>query len=127
MEYLRERTPKTPVRAVLLDFDGTVSTLRYGWETVMKPLMLEMISGGEPWDAALEAYGRAMPLREKPRFVDCEESIAQIQEIRGDYAAAIRAHEQIIEIMREDWGFTEGEGVDVHRREIQRLRGRMNG
>lgn len=77
------------------------------------------------WDAALEAYGRAMPLREKPRFVDCEESIAQIQEIRGDYAAAIRAHEQIIEIMREDWGFTEGEGVDIHRREIERLRGRM--
>ena len=54
MEYLRERTPKTPVRAVLMDFDGTVSTLRYGWETVMKPLMLEMISGGSGWDAELE-------------------------------------------------------------------------
>ena len=68
-----------------------------------------------------------MPLRKKPRYVDCEETVAQLYEIKGDYAAAIRAHEQIMDIMREDWGFTEGEGVDIHRREIQRLRGRMDG
>ena len=37
---------RNPVRAVLFDFDGTISTLRCGWESVMKPLMLEMISGG---------------------------------------------------------------------------------
>ena len=46
MEILHADTPRTPVRAVLFDFDGTVSTLRCGWEAVMKPLMLEMISGG---------------------------------------------------------------------------------
>ena len=79
------------------------------------------------WDEALESHGRAMVLREKPRFVDCEESVAQICEIRGDYAAAIAAHEKIIEIMREDWSVTEGEGVDIHLREIGRLKGRMNG
>ena len=44
---------RNPVRAVLFDFDGTISTLRCGWESVMKPLMLEMISGGA-WDDALE-------------------------------------------------------------------------
>ncbi len=85
------------------------------------------MAGLARWDEALAAQERAMPLREKPRFVDCEESVAQIYEIKGDYAAAIRAHERIMDIMREDWGFTEGEGVDVHRREIERLRGRMNG
>ncbi len=44
-----------PVRAVLFDFDGTISTLRHGWEATMKPLMLTMIAGGGPWDPALEA------------------------------------------------------------------------
>lgn len=54
MEIIRSRDVRTPVRAVLFDFDGTISTLRCGWEAVMKPLMLEMISGGCGWDEALE-------------------------------------------------------------------------
>lgn len=28
---------------IVFDFDGTISTLRYGWESIMQPLMLEMI------------------------------------------------------------------------------------
>lgn len=36
---------KTPIRAAIFDFDGTISTLRYGWETVMAPLMIEYIAG----------------------------------------------------------------------------------
>ena len=54
MEIIRRPDACTPVRAVLFDFDGTISTLRCGWEKVMKPLMLEMISGGRGWDEALE-------------------------------------------------------------------------
>ena len=54
MEIIRRHEAYTPVRAVLLDFDGTISTLRCGWENVMKPLMLEMISGSQGWDEALE-------------------------------------------------------------------------
>lgn len=47
-----EPLPGTRIRieAVLFDFDGTVSTLRQGWETVMQPLMIEMISGPYPPD-----------------------------------------------------------------------------
>jgi len=54
MEKINDCLACTPVRAVLFDFDGTISTLRCGWEKVMKPLMLEMISGGMDWDEALE-------------------------------------------------------------------------
>lgn len=32
-----------PVRAVLFDFDGTISTLRHGWEKIMEPLMVELL------------------------------------------------------------------------------------
>ena len=32
------------VASVLFDFDGTISTLRCGWEEVMEPLMIEVLS-----------------------------------------------------------------------------------
>lgn len=37
---------KQPIKAAVFDFDGTLSTLRCGWEQVMAPLMEEYISGG---------------------------------------------------------------------------------
>ncbi len=42
MEILK-RFQRTRVKAVLFDFDGTISTLRCGWEEVMGPLMVEKI------------------------------------------------------------------------------------
>jgi len=42
-----------PLKAVIFDFDGTISTLRQGWEDIMEPFMIEMISGGEPPDDEL--------------------------------------------------------------------------
>ena len=70
---------------------------------------------------ALENQLKAMPLRESPRYVDPEESAAQLYEILGDRESAARMRRRIMEIMREDWNVTEGEAVDVHRREIARL------
>ena len=43
-----ETSFRTPVTAVVFDFDGTLSTLRRGWEDVMEPMMLDFISGGRP-------------------------------------------------------------------------------
>lgn len=39
---------------VLFDFDGTISTLRHGWEKVMEPLMVEML--GEGSEDTVRAY-----------------------------------------------------------------------
>ena len=44
-----------PVRAVVFDFDGTISTLRHGWEAVMRELMLACIAPDGAPDSALEA------------------------------------------------------------------------
>jgi phosphoglycolate phosphatase-like HAD superfamily hydrolase len=51
------------IRHALLDFDGTISVLREGWERVMAPLMVEMIAGeaGDP-DGSIR--------REVERYVD---------------------------------------------------------
>ncbi len=45
---------KTHIKTAVFDFDGTLSTLRRGWETVMAPMMEEYISGGAP-DAEIKA------------------------------------------------------------------------
>lgn len=49
-----EHKPQGKVRTVIFDFDGTFSTLRCGWEKVMKKLMLELISGGNKYNKKLE-------------------------------------------------------------------------
>jgi phosphoglycolate phosphatase-like HAD superfamily hydrolase len=43
------------VKHALFDFDGTISVIRRGWERVMIPLMVEMISGEGPTPPGLEA------------------------------------------------------------------------
>lgn len=50
-----EHLPQGKIRAAIFDFDGTFSTLRCGWEKVMRKLMLELISGGEAYDEGLES------------------------------------------------------------------------
>lgn len=54
------KSQRKPVCAALFDFDGTLSTLRHGWEAVMGPLMIEMINGEGPADENIvrevEAY-----------------------------------------------------------------------
>jgi phosphoglycolate phosphatase-like HAD superfamily hydrolase len=51
---LRNPVPKTPVSTVLFDFDGTLSTLRWGWEKVMEPMMAEFL--GEGSEDIVRAY-----------------------------------------------------------------------
>ncbi|WP_170240370.1 HAD family hydrolase [Thermosediminibacter litoriperuensis] len=36
----------TEIKIAMFDFDGTISTLRQGWESVMESFMVEMICGG---------------------------------------------------------------------------------
>ena len=44
-----------PVRAILFDFDGTISTLRCGWEPVMADLMRGLLND-PAMDAAIDDY-----------------------------------------------------------------------
>ncbi len=72
------------------------------------------------YEDAIAYYQKAMPMRPKPRFTDCEEAVAHIYEIQGNYAAAIEMNRQLLQVIREDWT-TEGEAVDYRLREISRL------
>ena len=72
------------------------------------------------YEEAILAYKKAMPMRPKPRFCDCEQAVAHIYEIQGNYRAAIDMNRQALQLIREDW-VTEGEIVDYYGREISRL------
>lgn len=71
------------VRFALFDFDGTISVIRRGWEEVMIPLMLEMISGDQPITPEMET--------EVVDFVDKSTGIMCIKQMRW-LAEAVRRY-----------------------------------
>lgn len=76
-----------PVRGftqALFDFDGTLSTLRQGWEEVMIPLMVEEISAGRP-DPEIEAEVR--------EYVDRSTGILTIRQMEW-LAGAVQRHQR---------------------------------
>ncbi|MDR2764950.1 MAG: HAD family hydrolase [Tannerella sp.] len=55
IEIIKPLSPLRPaLKAVLFDFDGTLSTLRCGWEEIMEPMMLEFIAGETALDETLK-------------------------------------------------------------------------
>ena len=74
------------------------------------------------YDDAVTYYKKALEMQPHPKFTDAPEAMAQIAEIRGNYAQAIAMRELCLTICRTDWDLTDGELTDHHRREIARLR-----
>ena len=77
------------------------------------------------YDRAVSYYRKAMTLRPRPRFVDCEDAIAEICLIRGDLEGALEMKRASLQIILEDWA-TEGEAVHMVKREIRQLESRRN-
>lgn len=88
-------------------------------------LLADQLAYSCRYDEAMACYQKSMDIQEKPRYMDNPVAMAQIAEIQGDCEKAIRMREVCIEMCRTDWNQTEGEWVDVHRREIERLREKM--
>ena len=66
--------------------------------------------------------GEAIARQTPPRYTDNEESIAQICMIRGDREGAAQAYEHVVQILRGDWGITEGETLEGYLMNIKELR-----
>ncbi len=71
------------VRHALFDFDGTISTIRQGWEGIMVPLMIEMICGDARPSPEIEAEVRD--------YVDRSTGILTIRQMEW-LAEAVRRH-----------------------------------
>ena len=73
------------------------------------------------FEKAKQAYRQYMLHQNPPRYTDSLTSIAQLCEIQGDYAGAIEAIKEEIQLLRTDWNTTTGETVEQHMRNISRL------
>ncbi len=73
------------------------------------------------FDEAIEFYEHALEIQKPPKYMDIPESMSFVAEALGDYSKAIEYRKKAIEICETDWNITEGEWVDIHKREIERL------
>lgn len=64
------------------------------------------------YDKAIENYRQSIQRQHPPRYTDNELSIAQIATITGDWTMAVDSYTRVLEILRDDWGQTEGDGID---------------
>jgi len=71
------------IKHVLIDFDGTISVIRQGWENVMISMMIEMICDGKPPTPQIEA--------EVHEYVDYSTGILTIKQMEW-LAEAVRRY-----------------------------------
>lgn len=71
---------------------------------------------------AIELYERSFENEtRRPRFTDALMAIADIHEIMGEYGKAADTCDRIIDLLENEWGFTEDTGLEHARREKARL------
>ncbi|MEN8193915.1 MAG: HAD family hydrolase [Bacteroidota bacterium] len=69
------------IEKVILDHDGTISTLREGWEVVMHQVMMEVICGSKLSELSKEKYNEISLKCE--RFIDDTTGIQTIVQMQG--------------------------------------------
>ncbi len=71
---------------------------------------------------AIELYERSFEKEtRRPRFTDELMGIADIYEIMGEYGKAAGTYDRIIDLLENEWGFTEDTGLEHARKEKARL------
>ena len=85
----------------------------------------DIFAGLCQYDKAVHYYKKAMPLRPRPRFVDCEDAVFHICMIQNDLEGALQMKKNSLQIILEDWT-TEGESVHMVQREIHHLQSLLN-
>jgi len=89
------------VRFAIFDHDGTISTLRQGWDEVMEPMMVRAILG--PSFETADRASRERILRQSRDFIDKTTGIQTLQQMHG-----------LSEMVREEGFVPESEILDAH-------------
>ena len=81
IEIIGELPCNLNIQSVILDHDGTISTLREGWETVMHKVMIEEICGEKLLHISSDEYNRLSIICEK--FINDTTGIQTIIQMMG--------------------------------------------
>ncbi|MBQ9162593.1 MAG: helix-turn-helix domain-containing protein [Clostridia bacterium] len=74
------------------------------------------------YEKAIGYYERSWATDEKPRFTDTLHAIAIIYEILGNYAQAVKTYDRMINCIKEEWGYNDGDAAVV---EVERTKRRL--
>lgn len=101
IEVVREMDCPRDIRCAIFDHDGTISTLRQGWEEVMEPMMVKAILGGH-YETADEGLYHRVVSRVRA-FIDQTTGIQTLSQMQG-----------LVRLVREMGLVTEDEILDMH-------------
>lgn len=87
IEIVKTRAEKTKISYAIFDHDGTISTLREGWEKIMAPMMIKAILG-DRFHNADESLYRKVELR-VAEFIDKTTGIQTLVQMKGLVALVI--------------------------------------
>jgi rfaE bifunctional protein kinase chain/domain len=81
LEVIEEPSPSLNIRYAIFDHDGTISTLRQGWEQIMEPMMLRSIFGGDY--SSLDSAVVQRVTNQVKAFIDKTTGIQTIAQMQG--------------------------------------------
>lgn len=99
IEVIGNPPAELDIRHAIFDHDGTLSTLREGWERIMQPMMVRAVLGPQ-WEAAdAELYRRVVDAVD--RFIDETTGIQTLVQMQGLVGLVERfgcvAHDEILD------------------------------
>ena len=101
IEIVRQRSEPLAIKHAIFDHDGTISTLREGWEQIVEPMMVRAILGARYDDADETLYHKVID--RSRAFIDKTTGIQTLKQMEG-----------LIEIVKEFRCVPADEILDIH-------------
>ena len=101
IEVVRDLPARLSIRHAIFDHDGTISTLRQGWEGVMEPLMVRAVLGERYHDADEALYQKVVD--HVRRYVDKSTGVQTLVQMAG-----------LVELVRQFGCVAESDILDMH-------------
>ena len=101
IEYVGDLPRDLAIEHCIFDHDGTISTLREGWETVMEPMMVRAILGPECDSASAALFAEVT--RKVRRLIDRTTGIQTLMQMKG-----------LVDLVRASGFVPESEILDEH-------------
>lgn len=101
IEVVRDLPARLSIRHAIFDHDGTISTLRQGWEGVMEPLMVRAVLGERYHDADEALYHKVVD--HVRRYVDKSTGVQTLVQMAG-----------LVELVRQFGCVAESDILDMH-------------
>lgn len=81
IEIVREQPRRSPIRHAIFDHDGTLSTLRQGWEKIMEPMMIKAVLGDAASRVSVDVYNNVV--KDVRSFINATTGVHTLAQMKG--------------------------------------------